>query len=96
MLWDGVGRGEACGLCALYDLHRMGIESVKIVGRGTGRERKEWAVGTVRGLLDWMEEGRPGREEFCSEARRLYRERFPRGCRATLCYFPEFLEAGRD
>ena len=96
MLWDGVARGEACGLCSLYDLHRAGIESVKIVGRGTGGERKEWAVKTVRLLLDILEGGSVGREEFCAQARRFYREKFPKGCRATLCYFPEYLEAAGD
>jgi putative protease len=96
MLWDGLGRGEACGLCSLYDLRRLGIESVKIVGRGTGRERKEWAVRTARRLIDLLEGEDMGREEFCSEARRLYRERFPKGCRATLCYFPEYIGAAGD
>jgi len=96
MLWDGLGRGEACGLCALFDLHSLGIEAVKIVGRGTGTGRKEWAVRTVKRLLDLLEEGGVDREEFCAGARRLYRERFPKGCRSTLCYFPEFLEAAGD
>jgi len=93
MLWDGLARGEACGLCALRDLERLGVESVKIVGRGTGSDRKEWAVRSVAELLRLLETKDVGREEFCSAARRIYRERFPKGCRATLCYFPEFLGA---
>jgi hypothetical protein len=69
---------------------------VKIVGRGTSTGRKEWAVRSVARLLRLLEEKDPGREEFCAAARRIYRERFPKGCRATLCYFPEFLGAGDD
>jgi putative protease len=96
-LWDGLARGEACGLCGLRDLHRLGVEAVKIVGRGTATARKEWAVATTARLIAMIEEGGnagkggDGRDEFRAEARRLYRERFPKGCRSTLCYFPELL-----
>jgi putative protease len=93
MLWDGTPRGEACGLCALPDLAAAGVEAVKIVGRGTSRERKEWAVATVKALLDGQEgDG----ESFRSRARELYLRRFPRGCRSTLCYFPELLPPGGE
>jgi len=94
MLWGGLNRGEACGLCALYDLDRLGIEGLKIVGRGTSPARKRWAVGAVADLLQLLRPGDPGRDAFCAEARRIYRDRFSGGCRPTLCYFPEFLEKG--
>jgi putative protease len=96
MLWDGLERGEACGLCALPDLEEAGIGSVKIVGRGTSTVRKEWAVSTIASLLRFLKEKNPGREEFCREARRRYGERFPRGCRPTLCYFPELAGASGE
>jgi putative protease len=91
-VWDGLPRGEACGLCGLWDLRRLGVRSVKIVGRGTSRERKEWAVGTTAALIAMMDAGGISREDFLAEAKRRYRKQFPKGCRPTLCYFPEYLE----
>ncbi len=95
MLWGGINRGEACGLCALWDLGRIGITGLKVVGRGTSSGRKEWAVGTLSRLLGLLEGQPTSREEFLRAARAAYRERFTRGCRPTHCYFPELLE-GRD
>ncbi len=92
MLWGGLNRGEACGLCGLHDLHRVGIEGLKIVGRGTSPERKRWAVGTLAALIGLLESGKPGREAFLRKAKEIYRREFPRGCRPTLCYFPELLD----
>ena len=95
-VWDGLPRGEACGLCGLWDLRRLGVRGAKIVGRGTSRERKEGAVGTAAALLAMMDAGGISREDFLLEAKRRYRKQFPRGCRPTLCYFPEYLEAADE
>lgn len=92
MLWGGLNRGEACGLCALHDLRRIGVEGLKVVGRGTSPERKRWAVGTLAFLLGLLEEGEPDRGHFARQAKEIYRREFPRGCRPTLCYFPELLD----
>ncbi len=88
--WSGLVRADACGLCALRDLARIGLDAVKIVGRGAPTERKRWAVRTVRELLAAVEGG-IGREDFLAEALRRSRERFTHGCDPRLCYFPEFL-----
>ncbi|MHB8834617.1 MAG: U32 family peptidase [Candidatus Methylomirabilia bacterium] len=88
--WGGLSRADACGLCALWDLSRLGVEAVKIVGRGTTTERKAWAVSTVKGLLDGIAAG-IGREEFRAEAVGRSRGRFAHGCSPFLCYFPEFI-----
>lgn len=95
-VWDGLPRGEACGLCGLWDLRRLGVRSVKIVGRGTSQERKEWAVRTVAELIAMMDGGGISRDDFLAEAKARYRKKFPRGCRPTLCYFPEYLEEADD
>jgi putative protease len=88
--WSGLARGEACGLCALFDLERLGLDAVKIVGRGTPTERKEWAVRTVAGLLGMIGAG-ASREEFLQAARERSRGRFAHGCSPYLCYFPEYI-----
>jgi putative protease len=88
--WGGLSRADACGLCALWDLERLGVSSAKIVGRGMSTERKAWAVRTVAELLG-MIAGGIGREEFLAAARRRSRARFPHGCSPCLCYFPELI-----
>jgi putative protease len=91
--WSGLKRGEACGLCALWDLDRLGIAAVKIVGRGMPTERKEWAVRTIVRLLESIRGG-VGREQFMEIARERSRNRFSHDCSPYLCYFPELIPAG--
>lgn len=91
--WAGMARGEACGLCALWDLDRLGVEAAKIVGRGTSTERKRWGVRTVAELIA-MIRGGVDREAFRAAARERSRERFSHGCSPWLCYFPELIVAG--
>jgi putative protease len=86
--WAGLSRADACGLCALWDLSRLGIAAAKIVGRGTSTERKSWAVNTVRELLELVDGG-IGREEFLAVARERSLGRFGHGCSPYLCYYRE-------
>lgn len=88
--WAGLSRADACGLCALWDLARLGVDAVKIVGRGTSTERKAWAVRTVKELLGLITAG-IGRDQFRAAARRRSLGRFAHGCNPYLCYFPELV-----
>jgi len=88
--WAGLSRADACGLCALWDLSRLGVEAVKIVGRGTPTERKARAVSTLKELLGLIEAG-IGREQFRAAAVARSRARFTHGCSPYLCYFPELI-----
>jgi putative protease len=90
--WAGISRADACGLCALWDLSRLGVAAAKIVGRGTSTARKAWAVTTVRELLGLVDTG-IGREEFLAAARERSHGRFAHGCSPYLCYFPELIPA---
>jgi putative protease len=90
--WAGLGRGDACGLCALWDYARLGLAAVKIVGRGTPTERKAWAVRTCAELIALIRGG-IGREEFRAAARERSRARFAHGCSPYLCYAPELIAA---
>jgi putative protease len=87
--WGGLSRADACGLCALWDLSRLGVEAAKIVGRGAPTARKRWAVETVAALLGLIRAG-AGREEFRAAARERSRGR----CDPRLCYAPELIPAG--
>jgi len=92
--WAGLSRADACGLCALWDLSRLGADAVKIVGRGTSTERKAWAVRTVAELLALIQSG-VGREEFLAAARERSLGRFAHGCSPYYCYFPELIPVVR-
>ena len=88
--WAGLSRADACGLCALWDLARLGVDAAKIVGRGTSTDRKAWAVRTVKELLGLIAAG-IGRDEFRAAARDRSRGRFAHECSPYLCYFPELI-----
>ena len=88
--WGGLGRGEACGLCALWDYAAIGLDAVKVVGRGTPTEKKEWAVATLAELIATIRGG-VTREAFLAEARSRSRARFSHGCDPRLCYAPELI-----
>jgi putative protease len=94
--WGGLSRADACGLCALWDLERLGVAAAKIVGRGTSTARKAWAVRTIRELGALITAG-ADRAAFLEAARERSRGRFGHGCSPYLCYCPELIPeaAGR-
>ncbi|MCX8125665.1 MAG: U32 family peptidase [Dehalococcoidia bacterium] len=81
-----------CGACALWDFNQLGIDSVKIVGRGNQTARKLTDVKFLRSLLNLLSQG-PTRQEFQDVARRRYRETYKRPCRIYMCYYPEVMTA---
>ncbi len=91
-LWERVHVDDyPCGACALYDLHRMGIGSVKIVGRGNPLERKHSDVRFISSLIERAAEAGGDRDEFLRHARGLYAQTYERTCRPFMCYYPELL-----
>ena len=46
-----------CGLCALHDFHRMGVASLKIVGREASPFKKMASVRMVRDIVDRIRAG---------------------------------------
>jgi collagenase-like PrtC family protease len=80
-----------CGACALYEFNKINITSVKIVGRGNPTARKVTDVVFIRTLLDFLENEKPSREQYCETAQKLYQETYKRSCRVYMCYYPEVL-----
>lgn len=93
--WAGLSRADACGLCALWDLARLGVDAAKIVGRGTATERKAWAVSAIAELLALIQSG-IGRDEFHAAARERSLGRFAHGCSPYLCYYPELIPCTQE
>jgi hypothetical protein len=80
-----------CGACALFELDRMNITGVKIVGRGNLTVRKIADIVFMRSLLDFLKDDKPTKEQFYGVAQKLYRETYNRPCRVYMCYYPEAL-----
>lgn len=79
---------DACGACAVYDLHGMAnVESLKIVGRNHPVSKKEKDTRMLREVLNLLESG-PAREDFTREARRIREHHYPGMCEEKYCYYP--------
>ena len=50
--WAQSDRRHGCGLCAIPHLARIGIDGLKLVGRGAPAARKIAHVRLVRQMLD--------------------------------------------
>lgn len=76
-----------CGLCALPRLARIGITSLKVVGREASLARKEASVRLAAAALT-LAEGGAGREDIRSQV--VDMRGAPELCRnAHLCYYPD-------
>jgi len=80
-----------CGACALYEFAEMGIEAVKIVGRGNPTWRKVTDVRFIRLLLGILRDKSVSREAYREQAQGLYGHIYQRPCRTALCYYPEVM-----
>jgi putative protease len=82
----GIPNGP-CGLCALFDLVRTGVTTLKISGRGTSSFRKLVSLQMARAVLDLVERG-ASREEAAFKAVAL--RNTPKFCEARyMCYYRE-------
>jgi len=84
-----------CGLCALWEFHHTGIDSVKIVGREIPGPDKIAGVKVVKKALDIVKQNLLSREEFREFCRESYRKFYRKNCREIACYYPE-LPAGKS
>lgn len=76
-----------CGLCAIPDLVRIGVASLKVVGREAGLLRKIRSVQLVRAVLDRVKAG-ASRREACEGA--IAARRDPEACLSGfMCYYRE-------
>jgi putative protease len=82
----GIPNGP-CGLCALHDLARTGVTSLKIAGRSASAFRKLVGLQLVRAVLDLVETG-ADRTETSRRAMEL--RNTPEFCGARyMCYYRE-------
>lgn len=85
-----------CGACALYDFQEMGIDSVKIVGRGNKSKRKITDVKFLRMLLTYLKDKTVSRTEYIAKTQAFYNYVYKLPCRTVMCYFPELRDTRED
>lgn len=89
-LWTRLHMDDVpCGACALYDFEEIGIDCVKIVGRGNQIKRKVNDVKFIRMLLTLLKDKSISREEYIKNTRAFYRYVYRLPCRTAMCYYPE-------
>ncbi|MFH2045117.1 MAG: peptidase U32 family protein [Pseudomonadota bacterium] len=82
-----------CGACALYDFVEMGVDCVKIVGRGNDLKRKINDVKFIRMLLTLLQDKTISRKQYIEQTRAFYKYVYRLPCRTAMCYYPEVREA---
>lgn len=77
-----------CGACALWEMREIGVEAVKIVGRGYPKDKKAKDVKFLKTLIDLLEQGNINRNEFRRITRELNKNTYKPGLCSILCYYP--------
>lgn len=73
---------SGCGLCALFQLQKVGITHLKLVGRGNFTDAMEYDIRALRQALDVLAESRT-EEEYRAKMQETL---FPAGC-SGACYY---------
>jgi collagenase-like PrtC family protease len=77
---------DPCGACDLYRLKKVGINSVKIVGRNYSTSKKAKDVKFLKGVLLYLEQNPYITEEdFKSKVKTEYKNIYRMNCN-NLCY----------
>jgi putative protease len=88
--------GEECGACAIYDIIRSGVKSVKIVGRQLDPEMRLKGTKFVRAALDIFQDNKDiSRQDYVHKVQALYQKAFEyeKMCKGNNCYHPEVLNS---
>jgi len=89
--------GTECGACAIYDISKTAVKSIKIVGRQLDPQFRLKSTKFIRACLDILENNKDiNRQDFIHKAKGLYQKAFTyeKKCRGNNCYHPELLLMG--
>ncbi len=83
--------GTECGACALYDLARAGVASVKIVGRQLDAGKRLLDTRFIKQSSLLLQDAHLTREGYFQAVEDNYRKAFgyPGPCRGNNCYYPQ-------
>lgn len=82
---------NGCAVCSLYGLDKLGINFVKIIGRGNSVKKKVLDVRFISDSIGLIKEKLTERE-FRQKVRDLYRRIHLSDCNPEYCYYPDELD----
>ena len=92
-IWSRIHIDDSpCGACALLEFAEIGLDGVKIVGRGNPFEKKLKDVNFLKTVREMLENGKDKKFEFRKKVKELYEETYKGTCRYYMCYYPQVLE----
>lgn len=80
-----------CGGCAIYDFNKLGIKSLKIVGRGFSSKAKIRAVEYINKCIELLERHKE-KSAYSQNVKSLFAETFNKECNHEECYYPHFIK----
>jgi collagenase-like PrtC family protease len=86
--------GTECGACAIYDINKTKVKSIKIVGRQITSEARLQSTKFIGACLDILENNKDiNRQDFIHKTQELYQKTFEykKRCRGNNCYHPQVL-----
>jgi len=87
--WVPSNRRHACGLCALPQLLDIGVQGLKLAGRGAPTAENIANILLVREFVALAAE-KLDPADFSARARQAYLARFGHSCSPNSCYYPEY------
>jgi len=83
----------ACGACALYDFKKIGVSSVKIVGRGFPLAKRIKDVSFIRKSRE-IALSKNSRTAAIKKIQEIYQKDYEKvnSCKISACYYPEVLQ----
>jgi collagenase-like PrtC family protease len=91
IFYKQISDGVECGACAIYDINKTGVKSVKIVGRQLTPEMRLKSTQFIRQALDILEGNKDiNKQEFIQRVQILYQKAFEykKHCKGNNCFHP--------
>jgi len=86
--------GVECGACAIYEISKTKVKSIKIIGRQLSPESRLRGTRFMRSVLDILENNKEiNKRDFIQKSQKLYQKTFEykKRCRGNNCYHPAVL-----
>jgi putative protease len=86
--------GAECGACAIYEINKTRVKSIKIVGRQITSDARLQSTKFIRVCLGILEDNEDiNRKDFIHKVQGLYQKTFEykKRCKGNNCYYPEIL-----
>lgn len=78
---------EGCGACAMYDLKKIGVKSLKVLDRNLPTTEKVKATGFIKQCMDWLKDNNLSKSDYIRCCKRRFRELFKVRCQEFDCYY---------